>query len=68
MRFTKDELITPSQFQETMGIKKNTYYRWLKEEELPTYQVGRKIYHKESEVENWFSTKRVNDELKTSII
>ena len=49
-----------------MGIKKNTYYRWINEESLPVYKVGRKIYHKESEVINWFSTKKVKDELSTT--
>ena len=66
MILTKDVLITPNQFRDTMGIKKNTYYRWLKEENLPTYQVGRKIYHVESEVINWFTTKKVKDEFHTS--
>ena len=62
----KDELINHKEFQDTMGIKKNTYYRWINEESLPVYKVGRKIYHKESEVINWFSTKKVKDELSTT--
>ena len=37
-----------------------------KEENLPTYQEGRKIYHVESEVINWFNTKKVKDEFHTS--
>ena len=68
MTFNKDELISPNQFQETMGIKKNTYYRWVNEESLPVYKVGRKIYLRESEVINWFSTKKVKDELQTSLV
>ena len=55
-----ENLITPKQFQTQMGIKKSTYYKWVNEEELPLYKLGRKVYLKLNEVEGWFRKYKVN--------
>jgi excisionase family DNA binding protein len=55
-----ENLITPKQFQAQMGIKKNTYYKWVNEEKLPLYKLGRKVYLKWNEVNGWLGKYKVN--------
>jgi excisionase family DNA binding protein len=55
-----ENLVTPKQFQTQMDIKKSTYYKWVNEEQLPLYKLGRKVYLKLNEVEGWFRKYKVN--------
>lgn len=57
--FMNEILLTPQSLQEKLHIKKSTYYRWRNEKSLPVYKVDRKIYHKESEVNDWFKNYKV---------
>jgi len=54
------KLISPSQLRETLSIGKTTYYKWIKEEKLPTTKLGKKIYHQEDLIETWFNNYKIN--------
>jgi len=62
-----DELMSPTELAEWLGIPVSTIYNWRYESSGPPgYKIGRHVRYRRNEVENWFEQQR--DELPQSHI
>lgn len=59
MDFKTDKLMTRQQVCEALRICIGTFSKMINEEGLPVIQIGRRIFVKKSDLENWIDSKCV---------
>ena len=52
-RLTMENLLTPQEIADVLGVKASTIYQWTHEEYIPHVKLGRFVRFRQSQVERW---------------
>ncbi len=57
MNLSTDKLMTRTEVCETLGISMGTFCSMVKTQKLPVVEIGRRVFVKQSALENWIDSK-----------
>ena len=52
-RLTMENLLTPQEIADVLGVSKSTIYQWTHQEYIPHVKIGRFVRFRQSQVEKW---------------
>jgi len=56
-RLTMENLLTPQEIADVLGVSKSTIYQWTHQEYIPHVKLGRFVRFRTSEVQKWLDRK-----------
>jgi len=56
-RLTMENLLTPQEIAEVLGVSKSTIYQWTHQEYIPHVKLGRFVRFRKSQIEIWLEKK-----------
>ncbi len=57
MNLSTDKLMTRTEVCKTLGISMGTFCSMVKTQKLPVVEIGRRVFVKQSALENWIDSK-----------
>ena len=55
-----EKFLTPRELTEILPIKRSTLYYWTHTGFVPHYKLGKKVFFKESDIEQWMEKRKVS--------
>ncbi len=52
-RLTMENLLTPQEIADVLGVSKSTIYQWTHQEYIPHVKLGRFVRFRQSVIEKW---------------
>ena len=56
-RLTMENLLTPQEIADVLGVSKSTIYQWTHQEYIPHVKLGRFVRFRKSAIEIWLEKK-----------
>ena len=56
-RLTMENLLTPQEIADVLGVSKSTIYQWTHQEYIPHVKLGRFVRFRKSQIEIWLEKK-----------
>ena len=58
-RLTMENLLTPQEIADVLGVSKSTIYQWTHQEFIPHVKLGRFVRFRQSQVEKWLAQREI---------
>lgn len=66
-RLTMENLLTPQEIADVLGVSKSTIYQWTHQEYIPHIKLGRFVRFRQSQVEKWLTQREIKGRKSRSL-